>query len=48
MNRFTTSKNSAPQQDYNQQMKTYYQEFEENKKYMERFVADCVICVMEG
>ena len=48
MNTFTSSKKSTPQEDFYQQMKSFYQEFEASKKYMERFVADCVIAVMEG
>ena len=49
MNKFTTQSNSnAPQAEEYQKVKSFYQEFEESKKYMEQFVADCVISVMEG
>lgn len=47
MNRFTTKKN-APQAKNSQTMNSFYQEFEESKKYLEQFVVDCVISVMEG
>jgi ribosomal protein S17E len=47
MNRFTI-KNIAPQAEKYEKVKNLYQEFEENKKYMERFFADCIISVMEG
>ena len=49
MNKFTTQSNTnAPQAEERQKVKSFYQEFEENKKYMEQFVVDCVISVMEG
>ena len=47
MNRYTTKKN-APQAMESQNVRSFYQEFEENKKYMELFVVDCVLSVMEG
>ncbi|MHA1112463.1 MAG: hypothetical protein ACTSRE_15310 [Promethearchaeota archaeon] len=49
MNTFTTqSNNNAPQAEERQKVKSFYQEFEESKKYLEQFVVDCVLSVMEG
>jgi hypothetical protein len=47
MNRFITN-NNAPQAYEYQNVKSYHQEFEENKRYMEQFIVDCVISTMEG
>ncbi len=47
MNKFITTKINAPQAEKHQK-KTLIHEFEENKKFMERFVVDCVLSVMEG
>lgn len=47
MNKFITTINNAPQAEKHQK-KTLIQEFEENKKFMEQFVVDCVLSIMEG
>jgi len=49
MNTFTTQSNyNAPQAKNFQTVKPFYQEFEENKDYLEKFIVECVLSVMEG
>jgi hypothetical protein len=45
MNRFIPKKN-APQAYDSQNVKSFHQEFQENKQFMQQFIVDCVISIM--